>query len=295
MNEQDSLRRFIFEHHNVRGEWVHLDNSLAEAKQHQTLVNSKIESQLGQALAAVTLLSATIKFQGAMIMQLQGKGELTALVAQADHQQHIRGLVRSSDTVASQQLNEMLGEGGRLVLTIESENGERYQGIVGVEAQTLAKVLETYFHQSEQLSTRLWLFADQHCAAGLLLQELPGNNQQDRQDWERIQILADTLTAEEMLTLDCETLLHRLFHEEQVRLYEADPVVFQCGCSTEKIATTLVALGREELESILHEHGDIHVDCQFCGAHYRFDAVDIERLLQNSSAADTSQSSSTLH
>ena len=287
MSEQDTLRRFIFENHNVRGEWVHLDTSLIEAKQHQQLVSPAIESQLGQALAAVALLSATIKFQGAMIMQIQGKGELTALVAQANQQQQIRGLVRSSDTVTGHNLKTLLGEGGRLVLTIESENGERYQGIVGVEADNLAQVLETYFQQSEQLSTRLWLFADPQRAAGLLLQELPGTANRDPQDWERIQILADTLTAEEMLSLDCETLLHRLFHEEQVRLYDPEPVAFRCSCSSEKISTTLVALGQEELKSIIHEHGEIQVDCQFCGAHYRFDAQDVERLIFDTPAVPT--------
>jgi molecular chaperone Hsp33 len=281
MSAADSLRRFIFEHHNVRGEWVQINDSFLQAKQHQDLVNPAVEAELGKALAAVVLLSATIKFKGTMIMQLQGKGDLTALVAHADNQQHIRGLVRSQETVAGDNLKQMVGESGRLVLTIESENGERYQGIVGVDADHLNQVLENYFQQSEQLATRIWLFANSERAAGLLLQELPGTGDSNKQDWDHLQILANTLTAEEMLNLDCETLLHRLFHEEQVRLYESDPVRFKCGCSNDKIATTLVALGRSELESILKDHGEIAVDCQFCGAKYRFDNVDVERILHN--------------
>lgn len=281
MSAADSLRRFIFEHHNVRGEWVQINDSFLQAKQHQDLVNPAVEAELGKALAAVVLLSATIKFKGTMIMQLQGKGDLTALVAHADNQQHIRGLVRSQETVAGDNLKQMVGESGRLVLTIESENGERYQGIVGVDADHLNQVLENYFQQSEQLATRIWLFANSERAAGLLLQELPGTGDGNQQDWDHLQILANTLTAEEMLNLDCETLLHRLFHEEQVRLYESDPVRFKCGCSNDKIATTLVALGRSELESILKDHGEIAVDCQFCGAKYRFDNVDVERILHN--------------
>ena len=281
MSAADSLRRFIFEHHNVRGEWVQINDSFLQAKQHQDLVNPAVEAELGKALAAVVLLSATIKFKGTMIMQLQGKGDLTALVAHADNQQHIRGLVRSQETVAGDNLKQMVGESGRLVLTIESENGERYQGIVGVDADHLNQVLENYFQQSEQLATRIWLFANSERAAGLLLQELPGTGDGNKQDWDHLQILANTLTAEEMLNLDCETLLHRLFHEEQVRLYESDPVRFKCGCSNDKIATTLVALGRSELESILKDHGEIAVDCQFCGAKYSFDNVDVERILHN--------------
>ena len=281
MSATDSLRRFIFEHHNVRGEWVQIKDSFVQAKQHQVLVSSAVEAELGKALAAVALLSATIKFKGTMIMQLQGKGDLTALVAHADNEQHIRGLVRSNACVNGHTLREMVGEGGRLVLTVESEGGERYQGIVGVEADNLSQVLENYFQQSEQLATHIWLFANSERAAGLLLQELPGTDSTNKLDWEHLYILANTITADEMLNLDCETLLHRLFHEEQVRLYEPDPVKFQCGCSNEKIATTLVALGRSELESILNDQGVITVDCQFCGAHYTFDSVDVERILHN--------------
>ncbi len=292
MKQQDCLRRFLFEDHAIRGEWVCLHDSWLQAKQHQVLVNQAVEAQLGQALAAVVLLAATIKFKGAMIMQVQGGGELKALVAQATHDRKIRGLVRSEVNVAGVSLREMLGEAGRLVLTVESDNAEPYQGIVGVEESDLAGVLKTYFAQSEQLDTRLWLFANQTHAAGLFIQELPGEKQ-DKSDWQRIEMLANTVTAEEMLSLDCETLLHRLFHEEKVRLYEPESVVFQCNCSREKIAGTLSALGRSELESILQERPAVEVDCQFCGAQYRFEKIDVENLFSN--ALPNTHHSSTRH
>lgn len=278
MTQQDCLRRFLFEQHNVRGEWVRLEHSWQQAKQHQVLVNPAVDSQLGQALAAVTLLSATIKFKGAMIMQLQGSGDLKALVAQASNERKIRGLVRSNDEVGGDNLRQMLGEGGRLIMTVESDIAEPFQGIVGVAEDSLADVLRSYFTQSEQLETRLWLFANQTHAAGLFLQELPGDSP-DEADWQRIAMLADTVTAEEMLSLDCEDMLHRLFHEEQVRLYEPEIVEFHCNCSRQKISGTLLALGRSELEAILQERGDIEVDCQFCGQNYRFDKIDVEGLL----------------
>lgn len=280
MKQQDCLRRFLFEELGVRGEWVRLNQSWQQAKQHQVLVNHAVESQLGQALAAVVLLSATIKFKGAMIMQIQGGGELKALVAQATNEGKIRGLVRSEDNVSGDHLLAMLGDGGRLVLTVESEHGEPYQGIVGVAEQSLADVLKTYFIQSEQLDTRLWLFANDEFAAGLFLQELP-SDYQDKADWQRIEILADTITEEEMLALDCEQLLHRLFHEDKVRLYDPQPIEFKCNCSRQKIGGTLAALGRSELESILHEREMVEVDCQFCGEQYCFDRIDVENLLSN--------------
>lgn len=280
MKQQDCLRRFLFEDFNVRGEWVRLEQSWQQAKQHQVLVNSVVESQLGQALAAVALLSATIKFKGSMIMQVQGSGALKAVVAHASHDGKVRCLVRSEDVVAGEDLPEMLGDGGRLVLTVDSENAEPYQGIVGVSAANLAGVLQTYFAQSEQLDTRLWLFANETHAAGLLLQAMPSDNQ-DKSDWERIEMLANTVTEQELLTLDCEDLLHRLFHEEQVRLYEPQAIAFKCGCSRQKISGTLAALGRSELEHVLQERGSIEVDCQFCGQQYLFDKIDVENLLTN--------------
>ncbi|OHX34681.1 molecular chaperone Hsp33 [Methylomonas sp. LWB] len=293
MTQQDCLRRFLFEEAGARGVWVRLQHSLQDAKQHQSLPNDAVDAQFGQALAAVVLLSATIKFKGAMILQVQGGGDLRALVAQSSNERRIRGLVRSQPEVNGETLREMIGNGGRLVLTVESDSGEPYQGIVAVTENSLAEVLTTYFRQSEQLDTRLWLFASNTHAAGLLLQALPGESA-DKADWERLEILAGTVTADELLGLDCEDILHRLFHEEQVRLYEAEPVAFQCSCSRQKIAGTLSALGRSELEAILRERDDIEVDCQFCGAQYRYDKVDVEHLLNNS-AVDSGLPSPTRH
>ena len=297
MQQQDCLRRFLFEQLGVRGEWVRLEQSWQQAKQYQHIVNTAVDSQLGQALVAVVLLAATIKFKGALIMQIQGSGELKALVAQCSHDRHIRGLVRSETEVNAQNLQQMIGEGGRLVITVESENSEPYQGIVAVQEDSLAEVLRSYFRQSEQLNTRLWLFANQTHAAGLFLQELPGNDQteQTAEDWQRLELLANTLTAEELLTLDCETLLHRLFHEEPVRLYDAESVAFVCGCSRAKISNTLTGLGKVELETILAELEKISVDCQFCGAQYQFDRVDVAELFSKTIVENNVNRSTTQH
>jgi molecular chaperone Hsp33 len=293
MKQQDCLIRFLFEDLGVRGEWVRLQQSWQQAKQNQNLVNLNVESQLGQALAAVVLLSATIKFNGSMIMQIQGGGDLKALVAQSSNERKIRGLVRSEATVPGEYLKEMLGDGGRMVLTIESLDAEPYQGIVGVEENTLADVVKSYFTQSEQLETRLWLFADQNQAVGLFIQELPGDDK-DKNDWQHIEILANTVTKQELFDLECEVLLHRLFNEEKIRVFQPEPVEFKCGCSRKKISGTLLALGRSELEAILVERDEIEVDCQFCGAKYQFDKVDIEHLL-TSTLNEAEQISQTRH
>ncbi len=278
MTQHDVLRRFIFEDIGVRGLWVNLATSWRTAKQHQHCPDN-IQDQLGQALTAVVLLSATIKFNGSIILQAQGDGPLKTLVAQATHDQKIRGLIRSGDVANTRSLQEMFGE-GRLVITIDADNAPPYQGIVALQGVNLAAALETYFAQSEQLNTRLWLFADADRAAGLLLQEMP-SQLNDKEDWERLEMLASTLTEQELLTLDCETILYRLFNGENLRLFDAEPVVFDCSCSRTKIESALRQLGREELQGILEERSHIEVTCEFCNQLYRFDQIDVEQLLLN--------------
>ena len=275
MKEQDKLHRFLFENMGIRGEWIKLEQSWQGARQYQQ-GPEHVMRQLGQALAAVAMLSATVKFKGSIILQAQGNGALKTLVAQSTEQRKIRGLIRSQEEVPSGSLAAMFGE-GYMVLTIESENAEPYQGIVPLAGRDIADALETYFNQSEQLNTRIWLCADDEGAAGLLLKELPGEKY-DKEGWERIAMLADTLTDRELLELDCEALLFRLFNQEKVRLFDAEPVEFQCNCSRDKIEATLKPMGRGELEAILAEQGEIRVDCEFCGRHYRFDQIDLEQI-----------------
>jgi molecular chaperone Hsp33 len=280
--EEDILRRFIFEAFGVRGEWVKLSSSWQNAKRNQH-GNAIVQENLGQALAAAVLLSATIKFNGSIIMQAQGGGAFRTLVAQSTHDRKIRGLVRCADEVQSGPLESMFGQ-GRLVLTIRPDKGEPYQGIVPLKGANLAAALQTYFIQSEQLDTRLWLFANEQVAAGLLLQELP-EHKDFKTDWERIVMLADTLTATELLSLNSESLLHRLFHEEKVRLFDAEPVQFECACSKQKIEYALRSLGRQELEHILEEKGAVEVGCEFCNKQYRFDRIDVQKLLADNLSA----------
>lgn len=278
MSDQDLLRRFLFEDLGVRGHWVRLTESWQTAKQHQQCAND-LELQLGQALSAVVLLSATIKFTGTMILQAQGDGPLHTLVAQATNDRKIRGLIRTNDLPSQTgTLQELFGD-GRLALTITSPNGQPYQGVVPLQGVNLAAALENYFIQSEQLNTRLWLFANNNTTTGLLLQELPSKLKQ-QEDWERLALLASTVTDREMLSLDCETLLYRLFNQETVRLFDSERVTFECGCSQSKIQNALRMLGKVELESILQERNVIDVNCEFCNRQYQFDRIDAEHILR---------------
>jgi molecular chaperone Hsp33 len=275
MNDRDSFRRFLFEDIGVRGELVRLDASWQSVLERHPYP-SGVCNQLGQALAAVLLLSATIKFRGSLILQAQSEGPLHTLVAQATHGRAIRGLAQWRAEVPRGSLPDIYGA-GRLVLTIQNEGAEPYQGIVALEGSNLAEAIQTYFSLSEQLATRLWLAADGEHAAGLLIQELPSHKGANT-DWQRVALLADTVTESELLRLPGETLLYRLFNEENVRLFEPEPVMFRCSCSRERIETMLRSLGLEEVESVLRELGSVEVGCEFCNRRYTFDRVDIGAL-----------------
>ena len=277
MSEQDCLRRFIFEDLGVRGEWVRLNESWQLAKQNHDY-SPLVQQQLGHAIAAVAMLSATIKFKGSLILQAQGDGDLKAVVAQCTHDRRIRGWARCDvDQLQSGTLQDMYGY-GQLVLTIKSDDAEPYQGIVALTGNKLSTALQSYFTRSEQLRTRIWLFADDTQVSGLLLQELPAQEGYQA-DWERIEMLAETITEQELIELPCEEMLYRLFNEEKVRVYAPETVNFSCSCSIEKIEATLLSLGRESLEELLQQHDQITVDCEFCSEKYCFDCVDVERIL----------------
>jgi len=285
MNTQDQLYRFVFESLDIRGEIVQMDASW-KAVRERYAYPAAVGEQLGQAMAAVILLSATIKYDGSLILQAQGNGPLHTLVVQATRQRTVRGLARWKGDLPEGDLAALYGA-GQMMLTVLNRGGDRYQGIVGLEGKNLAEALERYFNNSEQLASRFWLMANGERAAGLFLQQLPSERER-QDDWQRIGMLAETVTREELLKLPAQTLLHRLFHEEQVRLFDPEPVAFRCSCSRERIADSLRAMGKAELQSILKEQGAIEVDCDFCNKHYRFDTIDTEQLFVDGVPIDTS-------
>jgi len=275
MSDTDALHRFLFDGTEVRGELVHLDASWRAVLGRHPYPDT-VRGPLGESLAATVLLTGTLKFDGALILQVQGEGPLRTLVAQATHAGTLRGLARWEGEVPAGDLAQVFGQ-GRLVLTLEPAEGERYQGIVPLLGTDLADALETYFRTSEQLGTRLGLAAGPERAAGLLLQRLPGGDGDD-DDWSRITTLADTLTPAELTGLPVETLLHRLFHEEALRLFEPEPMAFRCTCSRVRIEDTLRALGQAEVEATLAEQDLVEVSCEFCNRVYRWDRVDAGQI-----------------
>lgn len=277
MASRDQFQRFIFEHSQVRGAWVQLGDCFREISG-QAPYPASVRQLLGESLVASVLMSSTLKFKGTLSLQAAGEGSLRTLMTECSHDRHIRGLARfDAEAVTGETLDDLLGK-GRMAITITPDQGQRYQGVVPRESDNLASCLEEYFERSEQIATSLFLFADEDGAAGLLLQRLPGHTDEDDDLWNRVNHLAATVEAEELLTLDSETLLHRLFHEETVRLFDPEPVAFRCSCSRERTAAALESIGKDECYSILEEQGSIDMDCQFCHASYRFNRNDIDHL-----------------
>ena len=276
MPDRDCLQRFLFETLPIRGEIVWLDATWRTVLERRAYPPA-VRQVLGEAIAAVALLSATIKFNGVLTLQLQARGPLRLLVVQVAADRTLRGLARWDGEPEPAPLRALCGD-GTLVLTLDADSGkDSYQSVIDLRGDTLAETLEHYFAHSEQLPTRLWLAADNQTTAGLLLQQLPGGDTEP-DAWRRLNVLADTLQPTELLRLDASTLLRRLFHEEDVRLFAPQRLHYRCNCSRERTAGMLRALGENELRQALTEGGTLHVDCEFCGHRYAFDSFDIASL-----------------
>lgn len=283
MTSRDFTQRFLFDETDVRGELATLDRSYAEVLAKHPYPEP-VAQLLGEMLAAAALLCGTLKFDGLLVLQARSSGPIPLLMVECSSNREVRGIARYEEAAitAAASLGELMPD-GVLALTIDPRHGQRYQGIVPLEGVNLAECLSGYFATSEQLPTRFWLNADGRRARGLLLQQLPPARVKDAQarqeSWEHVVTLADTLTAEELLGLDNEVILHRLFHEETVRLFDEQGVAFNCSCSRDRAANALISMGRPDVESLLDEQqGRILVDCQFCNEQQVFDAADIAQI-----------------
>ena len=285
----DTLQRFVFENTPIRGNLVNLTSTLQLALNKQHLP-AGLKSALGELMAASALLTATLKMSGSLVLQIQSKGALKLLVVECNSEFGIRATAKWKGEVSDEQSLFDLISQGQFMITLDPKDGRQaYQGIVALEGESISTILENYMLRSEQIDTKIWLHCDGNAAAGMLLQKLPDTmNQitktedlsaQDLDAWNRIGHLADTITDDELLNLPTETILTRLFHEEDVRLFEASNTKFYCSCSRESVSGMLRMLGNDEITSIIEEQGKIEVNCDFCNAHYSFDKVDAMQLM----------------
>jgi molecular chaperone Hsp33 len=290
--ETDALQRFVFERARVRGELVRLDETWREVRRRRDYP-APVRSVLGELTAASVLLAATVKFEGgALVLQIQGGHPVTLLVVECQPDLTLRAMARWNgglEGLGGHATVHDLAAGGRCAITIDPGPGlAAYQGVVPLEGRTTAHVLERYMARSEQIGTLFALASNDDRAAGLLLQKLPdvGGRAAAGEDpdlWNRVGHLAATLTRQELLELPGREILRRLFHDEELRLFESMPVSFACRCSRDRVAGVLRMVGRDEVDLALEEKGSLEVTCEFCGQAYTFSREDAERALADTS------------
>lgn len=273
-NSADSLQRFSFDNTNIRGEVAHLNASYREVlNRHQ--YPGIVARGVGELMAATALLSANLKFAGRLTLQIRLTGNISLLQAETNEKGQLRAIARYEEGTDA---NELSLTDGQMIITIEPEVGQRYQGITLIKGGNVAAALEDYFEQSEQLGSRFWLACDGENAAGFMLQQMPSAEGEDPDAWDRLSHLASTLKDDELLTLNNEVLLHRLYHEEDARVYPSSELRFFCTCSKDRIGTALHQLGKTELLDIIEEQGKVSINCDFCQQAYSFDRSQIEEL-----------------
>lgn len=280
----DQLHRFIFGEAHIRGELVQLNESL------KTLLEAQkypacLQHLLGEMMLATSLLTATLKFEGEISLQIQSEGQLKYAVVTGSHEQQLRGIARWEDNLENESFEELVGKKGMLAITIMPKKGQQYQGIVALNKPSLSECLKEYFEQSEQLATEIVLHTqiddNNVLAAGLLLQTIPqsdASHQQQNEAFEHIGLLTKTITSKEIIELPVAEILHRLYHQEDLRMFDAVDVSFSCTCSRERISQALASISRDELQDILQEKGSISTNCQYCFAEYQFTEDDVKNM-----------------
>lgn len=279
--DNDKLYRYLFQNRAVRGEWVRLNDTFTETlnTHHYPIA---VQNLLGEMLVATSLLTATMKFEGTITVQIQGDGPLKLAVVNGNEQQQLRALARVEGEVAeTATLHEMIGN-GVLVISIIPTDGERYQGVIGLDKPTIRECLEDYFVRSEQLQTHLVIRTGEYegkaVAGGMLLQIMPDGTGTP-EDFEHLATLTETVKDEELFSLTAEELLYRLYHEEHVQVYEPQNTEFKCVCSRERSGNAILLLPTEEIEEMLAEkNGVIDMQCECCGTQYFFDKKAIEEF-----------------
>jgi molecular chaperone Hsp33 len=286
----DKLYRFLLENLHVRGEWVKLDTAWQEILKTSSYPKP-IQAILGEATAAIALLAASLKFKGSLVLQMNDTYPVNMFVVQAKSDGSVRAIARWEGGIGDQATFDDLFRGkneksassqtqshmGSMVISVEQEDSrERYQSIIALQGNSIADTLSAYFEQSEQLPTHFILAANEERAAGFMLQSLP--SEFEKEGWNHALTMAKTITDDELLGLTVKELLHRLYHDQDLRLYDPENIHFKCTCSQLKIDNMIRSLGEKEADSVIEEKGNISIDCQFCNQRYELDAIDVKRI-----------------
>lgn len=283
------VRRFLFENLDIRGAIVHLGDAWTQMQDGRDY-QPTVAQLLGETAAVTALIAGQLKQPGRLTLQLRGNGPIQLLVMDCNEQLQMRGMARSNPVVLPAPVPELLGahQGGQLLMSLDLPTARQpYQSYVPMVGDSIAAIFEHYLEQSEQQPSRLFASASPRAAACLFLQKMPEADVRDPDGWHRISQLAATVKTAELLELDAEALLTRLFHEDMaqhgLRLYDAQPVCYYCPEDWDKIRDMIRGLGRQDAETILAEHGEILIRDDICNREYRFSPADVAALFAESS------------
>jgi len=285
MSQFNVLNRYLFTDAHARGELVQLSSSFKSIiKNHNYPVG--VEKLLGELLSATCLLTATLKFEGDITVQLQGDGPVGYMSVSGNNNQQMRGIAKIAEETSAETLQTLIGK-GTMIITIRPSVGEAYQGVVALDKDNLADCLAHYFEVSEQIPTKIWLFSDteQQLTAGALVQLLPDgdgsieNKEKQLTDFEHLCQLTNTIKSEEVFSLEAEALLYRLYHQEQVNIFEPQAVTYVCGCSADKCLSAISQIEPSEIKAILAEQGKISMTCDYCITTYDFDELSLQSFI----------------
>lgn len=279
--QKDTLNRYLFDNLHARGELVNLSQTYQDIVALHDYPQG-VKQLLGELVAATCLLTATLKFEGEIAVQLQGDGPIGYLAVNGNNLQEMRGIARMASNTNATALKDLIGK-GNMIITIRPTDGEPYQGVVALEQDTLAECLAHYFEVSEQIPTKIWLFTDEQTEqiAGTLIQLLPdsGDKEQQQADFEHLCQLTNTIKPEEIFSLASEDLLYRLYHQEEVRIFEPQAVSYKCSCSEDKCLSTISQIEPSELESIIAEQGSVSMTCDYCMTTYKFERPQLAQFI----------------
>ena len=274
----NSIQRFLFKELNIRGQVIQLNEAW------QSMIKDRhypeaIRQLLGKLTAFSVIMANGIKHTGKITLQVQGTGPITLLVVEVTHDLKIRGVAKTNEAIPEQAtLDELLGDGQILVTLENTQTQHHFQSYVDRTGDTIEETFENFLSQSEQLPSKIWLAATDEALGGVLIQKMPESDDLDADGWARIHSLTTTVTDKELTQLDTESLLHNLFHEETVELFEAQNINFECPEDKERVTNMLKSLGEEEVRKILEEQGEIVIHNEMCNFHMRFNLEDVDAL-----------------
>lgn len=280
MSESDSLQKFIFENANIKGAIVHLDQVFQTIMSQHDYPHT-VRNLVGEALVSNLLLASSIKFEGTISLQFQGDSRLSLLLVQCDHLLKVRAFAKYTPNLTVEDYTTAFLQGKMVITMNQYKQNQMYQSVVPIHSTSMSENLMSYFAQSEQVATKAWLAVNSDHAAGMLLQLMPDQDTLEREHfWEYAVQMGQTVSPEELLNLDNETLLYRLYNETEIRLFETQPIKFECNCTSEKMKQVLATLGEQEAQSLLQEKGLIEITCEFCNQKYSYDPIDVTLIFR---------------